>query len=362
MENSSSKEQKIANFDPNGVGSTGGNLFGLPFDYSESEVVIFPVPWEVTVSYSDGTAAAPEAILAASPQLDLYDPMLPNAWQHGIFMQPIDKKWANNSQQYRQKAKAYIETLEKGMSAADSKNVAEMKKSAGVINRACAKMVNWVRQQTTQLLEDGKIVGLLGGDHSTPLGFMQALATRHGSFGILQIDAHADLRPTYEGFTYSHASIMYNALGIEAVRKIVSVGVRDVCEAEVRLAEQSEGRVKAYYDWKIKQTVHIERTQSWAKYCRKIVKQLPKKVYISFDIDGLDPKLCPRTGTPVAGGLSLHEAFYLLDEVVRSGRYIVGFDLVEVVPTPDSEWSANVAARLLYKMANCAIKSRPTTK
>lgn len=356
---SDSKKQKIADFDPNGVGNTDGNLFGLPFDYSESEVAILPVPWEVTVSYGGGTALAPEAILAASPQLDLYDPTLPNAWQHGIYMLPVNKDWVQKNTRYRQMAKNCIEQLEKG-------GVAEtgpaLKRTQGTINKACAKMVGWVKDETTKLLDDGKVVGLLGGDHSTPLGFLQALAGYYGQFGILQIDAHADLRQAYEGFTYSHASVMYNALQIEAVSKLVSVGVRDVCEAEVMLAEQSGGRVKAYYDWKIKEAVHISRCFSWAKYCRKIVKQLPKNVYVSFDIDGLDPKLCPKTGTPVAGGLTLYEAFYLLDEVVRSGRCIVGFDLVEVVPTPDSEWSANVAARLLYKMSNCAVKSRQSNK
>lgn len=350
--NQLSKQQKIAAFDPNGVGYTGGNLFGLPFDYDESEVIVIPVPWEVTVSYGTGTAQAPKTVLQASPQLDLYDFDLPDAWTYGICMLPISQKWLDKNDDLRAKVTPYIQFLENGGDLTQHKAMQVLCKE---VNTVCAELKAYVKRQAQTALQDGKLVGVLGGDHSSPLGLMEALAEHEGRFGILQIDAHADLRHAYEGFTYSHASIMYNALQIPQVERLVSVGVRDVCAAEVQLEKQSAGRVIAYYDQHIKEMVHIERRQSFADFCHQVVAQLPQKVYISFDIDGLDPKLCPNTGTPVAGGFELSEAFYLLKTVVQSGRQIIGFDLCEVA---DDEWNANVGARVLYKLATWAAYSK----
>jgi agmatinase len=107
--------------------------------------------------------------------------------------------------------------------------------------------------------------------------------------------------------------------------------------------------VAIFYDSFLKEGMNDGK--SWKKQCKKIVAQLPQKVYISFDIDGLDPKLCPGTGTPVPGGLEFDQAVYLLKALVRSGREIIGFDLVEVAPG-ESEWNGNVGARLLYKLCN----------
>ena len=317
-----SKEQKIANFDPNGVGNTNGNLFGLPFEYDDSEVIIIPVPWEVTVSYKAGTAYGPQAVLDASPQLDLFDFDVPNAWQYGVYMLPISQKWLDKNTELRSRTEAYIEFLESGGNLAENNAMQVLIKE---VNNVCSELKNYVKRQAKTALQDGKLVGILGGDHSSPLGLMEALAEHEGKFGILQIDAHADLRDAYEGFTYSHASIMFNALKIKQVEKLVSVGVRDMCAAEVALE------------------------QSFAQFCHNVVAQLPPKVYISFDIDGLDPKLCSNTGTPVAGGFEISEAFYLLKTVVESGRKIIGFDLCEVAPANDNEWDANVGARILYK-------------
>ena len=196
----------------------------------------------------------------------------------------------------------------------------------------------------------GKVPAVLGGDHSTPLGLMQAVAEQEGDFGILQIDAHADLRNAYEGFTYSHASIMFNALKIPQLKKLVQVGIRDICQAEAVMAEKNE-RIRIFYDSDLK-TAAFEG-KSWKEQVKEIVEELPEKVYVSFDIDGLDPKLCSATGTPVPGGFEFEEAMYLIKSVVESGRKIVAFDLCEVGPGED-EWNGNVGARVLYRMANLA--------
>jgi agmatinase len=214
-----------------------------------------------------------------------------------------------------------------------------------------------IYEQTSEWLNKGKLVGLVGGDHSTPLGFIKALGERHPGMGILHIDAHADLREAYEGFRYSHASIMYNVLKeVEAVSKIVQVGIRDYCDDEVALVEASEGRVVQFDDY-LMAAARFEG-KSWAEQCDEIISHLPEKVYISFDIDGLSADNCPGTGTPVTGGLGFNQALYLLDRVTKSGRQIVGFDLVEVAQDDkDGEWNANVGARMLYKLCGLILKS-----
>ncbi|MBA4077191.1 MAG: agmatinase, partial [Cyanobacteria bacterium PR.023] len=178
---------------------------------------------------------------------------------------------------------------------------------------------------------------------------------RHDSFGILHIDAHADLRDAYEGFTYSHASIMFNAIKEPTLTKLVQVGIRDYCEMESDLVASSDGRIVSFYDRDIK--TKMFEGMSWMHICQEIVSQLPDEVYVSFDIDGLDPKLCPNTGTPVPGGLEYEQALYLVRMVAESGRVIIGFDVNEVAPGDEDEWDANVGARLLYRLANLTAKS-----
>lgn len=337
------KEEKIASFDPNGL-AMGNRIFGLPFSTKESEVVIFPVPWEVTVSYAGGTALGPEAILEASKQVDLYDPFVKDAWKMGLSMIKIDNKWKSKSDKYREKAVAYLSALEVDHVNESTNELLEK------INHSTEKMVQWVKEQTSELLSKGKLIVLLGGDHSTPLGYLNALSEIHNDFGILQIDAHADLRNAYEGFHYSHASIMTNALKLNEVSKLVQVGIRDYCEEEVEVIQNSNGRITTFFDRDLKQAQFEGKT--WAQQVNDIISALPQKVYVSFDIDGLDPKLCPNTGTPVAGGFEADDILYLFEKLATSGKEIIGMDLNEVAPGPHNEWDANVGARILYRMCN----------
>lgn len=343
---SAALEQKLATFDPNALGDVAGGLFGLPFTVEEAQVVVVPVPWEVTVSYRAGTARGPAAIREASLQVDLYDPDIADAWRLGLAMEAEDEHWAQKSRELRAFAADYIGWLEDGEPATGTATF------AGVPARVTAsgkELLTWLSQKTGAYLDAGKAVVVLGGDHSTPLGYIHALAARHEEFGILQIDAHCDLRPAYEGFEYSHASIMYNALQLPQVKKLVQVGIRDYCQQEAELAERSNGRVTMFTDRFLREEMY--EGKSWKKECKKIIAQLPLKVYLSFDIDGLDPKLCPGTGTPVPGGLEFEQALYLIRQVVRSGRQIIGCDLNEVAPGED-DWNGIVGARLLYHMTN----------
>ena len=343
-----SKEETIASYDPSGVGVANNRIFGLPFSFEEAAVILFPVPWEVTVSYNAGTASGPHAILNASPQLDLYDPDLKDAWKLGIFMHEVSNDWLYKNDRLREKSGRIIEALEEGES------IESLQVYIDEINKGCEDMNAWVKKSTSELLKQGKLVGLVGGDHSTPLGFIQTLAENHTEFGILQIDAHCDLRDAYEGFKYSHASVMFNALKIEQIKKLVQVGIRDCSPQEVELINANPGRIKTYFDADIKNAQF--EGKSWSKITGEIINELPQNVYISFDIDGLDPVLCPHTGTPVPGGFNIHEVFYLIIKLVESGRKIIGFDLVEVAPD-ETDWDGNVGARVLYKLSNMMAKS-----
>lgn len=341
------KQDKINNFDPNSVGDVNAGMFGLPFSISESETVLIPVPWEVTVSYGGGTADGPAQIFDASFQVDLYDPIVKDAWKLGIAMDTINEELSEKSLTYRPVAEIIIDRQSNGEPVAEIDEIKD-------VNKVCMEMNEWVKKRALHFLKQNKTVGLIGGDHSTPLGMMQALAEHVGEFAVLQIDAHADLRVAYEGFEFSHASIMYNALKIQNVKKLVQVGIRDYCQAEVEIIQDSNGRVKTFFDRDIKQQQYQGKT--WHTICQEIVAELPQNIYLSFDIDGLDPKLCPGTGTPVAGGFETEQVLYLLEQVVASGKTFVAFDLNEV--GGEDEWNANVAARLLYRIANLAAYSQ----
>jgi agmatinase len=184
---------------------------------------------------------------------------------------------------------------------------------------------------------------------------MQALAEKHGDFGILQVDAHCDLRDSYEGFTYSHASIMHNALKIPQVKRLVQIGIRDYSVHEKEVIDTSSERIKTFFDDDIRERQY--KGARWLEIVNDAIGCLPEKVYVSFDIDGLEPSLCPHTGTPVPGGLRFAEAMFLIQELALSGKKIIGFDLNEVSPSPETEWNENVGMRVLWNLANWAAKS-----
>ena len=342
----------LTQFDPNSVGNPNNNIFGLPFSEADARLVILPVPWEVTVSYGAGTSRAADHVFKSSKQVDLFDVDGYQGWKQGFYMRDIDRKILMKSDYLRKEAELYIDYISKGDAVENNKF---MCKSLKEINEGSLKMNQWVYEQSKELLDKGKLVGLLGGDHSTPLGYMKALGEKHGNFGVLQIDAHCDLRKAYEHFNYSHASVMFNALAeIPALEKLVQIGTRDYCEEEWDFICNSNHRVITYLDKKIKERQYEGET--WKQIVDEMVNHLPNKVYISFDVDGLDRKYCPNTGTPVQGGFETEEVFYLIKKVHESGRNLIGFDLVEI-GVGQTDWDSNVGSRILWRLCNMLVKN-----
>ncbi len=343
----------MSEFDPNGVGIANGNIFGFPYTENEADIVIVPIPWDATASYGKGTSDGPEAILEASTQLDFFHPDLDRAYDTKVYMSPISEEWKDINAHCCEKGMEYIQYLE---SNGEEKARLKYQTVLDEINAAHEALRANLKERCLALLKQGKIPAVLGGEHSTPLGLIEALNETYEDFGILQIDAHADLRDAYEGFAQSHASIMFNVLKhAQNMSKLVQVGIRDVSEREVFLSRDST-RVQTYYDWNIKNEQYTGRT--WSDQVSELIQDLPMNVYVSFDIDGLKPELCPHTGTPVAGGFELQEVSYMLFALVESGRKIIGFDLNEVAPGPEGDWDANVGARALWQLVCTCEKSR----
>lgn len=316
-------------------------------------MILIPVPWEATVSYRAGTAGGPQAILDASRQVDLFDRETGRPYAGGIAMLPIPDEIAEWNRQARDAARPIIECG--GADQIIASGVDDIQGRLGEVNRIGGMVNSWVHSQACEWLDRGRIVGVVGGDHSSPFGLIRALAERGPGLGVLHIDAHADLRKAYEGFEWSHASIFHNVLErIPGVSRLVQVGIRDFAEGENSCIESNAARIRTHFEADLRGRMAAGET--WMDLVREIVGFLPQEVYVSFDIDGLDPALCPNTGTPVPGGLSFAEACLLLGAVTDSGRRIAGFDLCEVAPDPEgrNDWDANVGARILYKLTGRA--------
>lgn len=335
-------------FNPNDTGIKNGNIFGFPYTYEESEIVVVPVCSDITCSYGKGTAFAPQKILEESTQLDFYSPYVKNAWEQKVFMFPINEQLLAINNKIGAKATHLIKKQEAGINFTEEDNFILKE-----VNIFCEQQTENIKNLCTELLNNNKTPIVLGGDHSSPLGLIQALAEKYDDFGILQIDAHADLRDAYEGFSNSHASIMFNTLKQAQISKLVQVGVRDICQDEVDLINGSNNRIKTFFDWDLKAAQYQGKT--WQQQCDEIVAELPQNIYISFDIDGLDPKLCPNTGTPVPGGLEFEQAAYLLNQLTEKGKKIIGADLCEV---GNHQRDASVGARVLYLLSTLIFKEK----
>lgn len=328
-------------FDPDAAAKPGSGLFGLPSTRDQSRVIVLPVPFDATTSYGKGTAEGPAAVLEASAQVDLYDHRFGRVYEQGIFMEPISEEIAALSREAGALAQPLID--KGGAEPGDEGILAR-------INAACERVNAFTEEHTRRVLREGKIPALLGGEHSTPFGAIKACAEHTKAagheMGLLHVDAHMDLRDAFEGFAWSHASIMHNVVSRVPGLRLVQFGIRDFSEGELTFSH--ERGVKVWFDADLAD--RQARGERFADLAREAIDALPRHVYVSFDIDGLDPALCPHTGTPVPGGLSFQQAILLLKLLKDSGRRVVGFDLVEVAPGPEGDWDANVGARVLYAL------------
>jgi agmatinase len=345
------------NFDPDAAALDDAGIFGLPADPERSMVHVVPVPFDATTSYRKGAAGGPDAILRASRQVDLYDLMTGKPWERGICMLPPDPRIERLNEEATRKAEPIIEI---GGRIGDD---ARLAKQLARVNEIGAEVNEIVRAQVDAILQQGRLPVVVGGDHSVPFGAIQACAARYPGMGVLHFDAHADLREAYEGFEWSHASIMHNvAMKLSDVGVLVQAGLRDMGEREHAMIVGSEGRIRVLHDleWSRAKAAGADLRD----LARGMIAALPEHVYVSFDIDGLDPTLCPSTGTPVPGGFTWHETMLWLDQIAHSGKRIVGLDLNEVSPgdgsmDPDADtWDAIVGARLLYRLIGTALLTR----
>jgi agmatinase len=339
----------MSTFDPDAAAAPGAGIYGLPTSVEDAHVVIVPVPFEATTSYGGGTSKGPEAVYQASLQVDLFDHDTGRPYEAGIAMDEVSQQIVEWNEEAKELARPIIEA------GGDLGGDERLEANLARVNEIGEMLNEWVYWRCGELLRMGKMPVVLGGDHSVPFGSIRAYAERWPDLGILHLDAHADLREAYEGFTWSHASIFHNVIRrIDGVDRLVQVGIRDLSNRENEMIEASDGRIVTFFDSDVAST--REEGVPFARIADEIVAKLPDNVYLSWDIDGLDPQLCPGTGTPVPGGLLWNDAIGLLRALLRGGKRIVGFDLCEVAPG-ETEWDANVGARLLYKMIGFALKT-----
>jgi len=190
-------------------------------------------------------------------------------------------------------------------------------------------------------LEAGRVVAAVGGEHSISLGPIRAAARAYPGLGVLQIDAHPDLRDAYEGTRFGHGCVMRRVLDSRAVGALVQVGLRAVSPEDAE-AQRADARVRPFLAWELAR----RRPAEWIP---SVVEALPERVYVTIDVDGLDPSIVPGTGTPEPGGLLWWDTLALLREVAARRR-VVAFDVVELLPRPPSAVSDFAAARLVMKL------------
>ena len=319
------------------------DIFGVSTNLACARLILLSVPWSVTQSFRGGADKGPEMIQKASSQMDFFSLMGKDVRKQGIYLKPPPKFLKTLNRRIRNKALPILALEEEAPGPFPSSLTEE-------INQACSQMVDWVSTEVKTLYKMGKKMGLIGGDHSISEGILRFFGEEYkGDFGVLHIDAHADLRKSYQGFRHSHASIMYNVMNQEfPPAGLVQVGVRDFSKEEYQCI-QSHNNIHTFFDEEIKSQLFEGRP--YADLVDSVLSCLPEKVYVSLDVDGLCPHLFPHTGTPVPGGLSFAEVVFLLHKL-REKNNIIGFDLVEVANPEGSKmvFDAINGAHLLYKL------------
>ena len=334
--------------------------FGVETSFEESDLILIPAPWEATASYGKGASQGPELIRKASFQLDFFNPTYNGSYNHKIHFEQPDSFIVSLNKQARSWSKEIQKNWE------EDKVLNEKEKAfSEKVNQASQSLLNWLYEKSLRVFQQGKIPALVGGEHSISEGLLRLLGERYkGDFGILHIDAHADLRESYQGFKHSHASVMRNVLHLAfPPRKLVQVGVRDFCEQEYQQIKK-DLRIDCFFDEGI--SSRLFSGENWSKICKQIIALLPSQIYVSLDVDGLSWAYAPGTGTPAPGGLSFNQILYLFSEIREQKKKLIAFDVVETAggekPNAFSEWNGNVSARLIYYLAGLALETQNKLK
>lgn len=323
-------QQLFKDYDPSAM-AIPGKPFGLPHNAEQAKMHVIQIESAITVSGSEGAELGPVGLLEGSAQIELYNRMYPrSAYIPGMYLLPSEPLIIENHTEGREAFRALLEIYDKGDSISDDENeIAILLKK---IDDCSVVLNNWVIKMTQEALRDGKIPAFLGGCHGSMYGGIKASAEYHEEETLFQFDAHKDLRKAFEGAQFSHASIMYNILeNVPQIKKLISVGIRSYGLDETDYVDSHPDRIKIFYDSDLRKI--LDEGKSWSEYLVPMMVERieTKKVHLTFDIDVFDPSLCPSTGTPVPGGLSMWQAKTLINEIARK-KEIVSFDLNEVVP------------------------------
>ena len=269
---------------------------GIPKEYAEyadASIVVIPVPYDGTSTYGKGADKGPEAIFQAAENMELYDiETNKEVYKNGIFIAPELT----------------------GYSSPEA-------------------MVSDVEQTVTKYMNTGKFVTIIGGEHSVSIGSIRAFARQYTDLTVLQLDAHSDLRPEYEGSKCNHACAMHEA---SFTTNLVQVGIRSMDTVEIEFLK-SENLFTSY---------DIRTNKYWKE---DVINAIGDNVYITIDLDVLDPSIMPSTGTPEPGGLLWNETLDLL-KMVFSNSNVIGCDIVELAPKEGIHAPDFMAAKLLYKL------------
>jgi len=287
------------------------NFLGLPLEASRFEdagVVILPLPYEGTVSYGHGTARGPAALLRASSQVELYDREFDGepALVYGVHTMPM---------------------LEPDLSGPRA-------------------TIDAIEAAVADLAATGKLVVALGGEHSVSVGVGRGLRRALGDFLVVQIDAHSDLRDEYEGSPYSHASIARRVFDMGMT--IAQFGIRSICREEIELIRAEPARLRVWFAEDVHAGGHLAPLAELVR---------GKRVFLTIDLDGLDPALVPATGTPEPNGLSWNQGLDIIRTVAHAAD-IMAIDCVELAPIPGQHASDFLAAKLVYKAIGLTLASR----
>ena len=284
------------------------NFLGIKENSSwqEAQVVVLPVPFELTTTYIKGTTKGPDALMKASHQVELYDDELHvETYRHGI---------------------ATLEPLKLNTKVPET-------------------AVERIEKEVTKILSEKEKLILIGGEHTVTVGAVRAHKKRYPSLSVLHLDAHADLREEYESSQYNHACVMSR---IKEICPFVSVGIRSLCGEE---AEQIRSESIPVFD------IHaIRKNTNWIK---DSIARLGDHVYITLDLDVLDPSVMPSVGTPEPGGMLWFELISYLKEVFKH-KHVIGFDLVELSTKSEKDYGAFTAAKLLYRMIGYWLQVNPS--